>query len=79
SLQFNLQQRAQALDYLTRRLISPLDKIAQQQLQLTQIQNRLKTLAQQQLMYKQQHLLRLSQNLQHLNPQAVLTRGYAFV
>jgi exodeoxyribonuclease VII large subunit len=24
-------------------------------------------------------LLRLSQNLQHLNPQAVLTRGYAFV
>lgn len=79
SLQFNLQQRAQALDYLTRRLISPLDKIAQQQLQLTQIQNRLKNLAQQQLMYKQQHLLRLSQNLQHLNPQAVLTRGYAFV
>lgn len=79
SLQFNLQQRAQALDYLTRRLISPLDKIAQQQLQLIQIQNRFASLIQQQLSHKQQQLLRLSQNLQHLNPQAVLTRGYAFV
>jgi exodeoxyribonuclease VII large subunit len=28
---------------------------------------------------KQQNLLRLSQNLSHLNPQAVLSRGYAFV
>ena len=26
-----------------------------------------------------ENLLRLNQNLQHLNPQAVLTRGYAFV
>jgi exodeoxyribonuclease VII large subunit len=33
----------------------------------------------QQIQLKQQHLLRLSQNLHHLNPQAVLTRGYAFV
>jgi len=28
---------------------------------------------------KQQTLLRLQQNLQHLNPKAVLTRGYALV
>ena len=27
----------------------------------------------------QQQLLRLQQNLQHLNPKAVLTRGYAYV
>jgi exodeoxyribonuclease VII large subunit len=33
----------------------------------------------QQLSTKQQSLLRLGQNLQHLNPQAVLIRGYAFV
>jgi exodeoxyribonuclease VII large subunit len=33
----------------------------------------------QQLQTKQHNLLRLSQNLTHLNPQAVLTRGYAFV
>lgn len=79
SLQFSLQQRAQALDYLARRLISPLDKIAQQQLQLVQIHSRFKNLMQQQLAYKQQHLMRLGQNLQHLNPQAVLTRGYALV
>lgn len=79
SLQFNLQQRAQALDFLARRLVSPLDKIGQQQLQLVQIHSRLKNLMQQQLSYKQQQLIRLSQNLQHLNPQAVLTRGYALV
>ncbi len=79
SLKFNLQQRAQTLDYLARRLVSPLDKIAQQQLQLAQIHSRLKNSMQQQISYKQQHLMRLSQNLQHLNPQAVLTRGYALV
>lgn len=79
NLQFNLQQRAQALDYLARRLISPLDKIAQQQLQLVQIHSRLKNLMEQQISFKQQHVMRLGQNLQHLNPQAVLTRGYALV
>lgn len=79
NLQFSLQQRAQALDYLARRLVSPLDRIAQQQLQLVQIHSRLNNLMQQQLNQKQQHLIRLSQNLQHLNPQAVLTRGYALV
>lgn len=79
SLKFNLQQRAQTLDYLARRLVSPLDKIAQQQLQLAQIHSRLNNSMQQHISYKQQHLMRLSQNLQHLNPQAVLTRGYALV
>jgi exodeoxyribonuclease VII large subunit len=28
---------------------------------------------------KKQHVLRLGQNLDHLNPSAVLSRGYAFV
>jgi exodeoxyribonuclease VII large subunit len=79
NLQFSLNQRAQALDYLARRLISPAQQIEQQKLQLVQITRRLQNAAIQQLNTKQQHLLRLSQNLQHLNPQAVLTRGYAFV
>lgn len=77
--QFILNQRAQALDYLARRLISPLQQIEQQKFQLAQISYRLTSSVSQQLQTKQHNLLRLSQNLQHLNPQAVLTRGYAFV
>jgi len=79
NLQFLLNQRAQALDFLARRLISPAQQIEQQKLQLAQITRRLQNAALQQLKTRQQNLLRLSQNLQHLNPEAVLTRGYAFV
>lgn len=77
--QYLLNQRSQALDYLARRLISPLQQIELQRTQLVQIGYRLNASANQQLQRKQHDLLRLSQNLQHLNPQAVLTRGYAFV
>lgn len=77
--QYALNQRAQALDYLARRLISPLQHIEQQKSQLAQMARRLNASTNQHLQNKQQHLLRLSQNLYHLNPQAVLTRGYAFV
>ena len=79
NMQFSLSQRAQALDYLARRIISPAQQIEQKKTQLAQLCLRLNANINQQLQTKQQHLLRLSQNLQHLNPQAVLTRGYAFV
>ncbi|MDO9281800.1 MAG: exodeoxyribonuclease VII large subunit [Methylotenera sp.] len=79
NIQFNLNQKAQALDYLARRLISPTQQIEQQKMRLLQLANRLNVSVNQQLQTKQHHLLRLSQNLTHLNPQAVLTRGYAFV
>lgn len=74
-----LNQHSQAVDYLARRLISPLQLIEQQKSQLTQISFRLNSLITQQLQSKRQNLLHLNQNLTHLNPQAVLTRGYAFV
>ena len=77
--QYLLNQRAQALDYLARRLISPVQQIEQQKSQLAQISYRLNSSMNQQIQTKQHNLFRLSQNLQHLNPQAVLTRGYAFV
>ena len=78
-LQYQLNQRSQALDYMARRLISPLQQIEQQKAQLTQITYRLNAAINQQLKNKQHNVLRLSQNLTHLNPQAVLTRGYAFI
>ncbi len=79
NIQFVLNQRYQALDYLARRLISPAQQIAQQKAQVTQMAYRLNNSINQQLRGKQQGLLRLQQNLQHLNPKAVLTRGYALV
>ncbi len=78
-MQYQINQHAQALDYLSRRLISPAQQIEQQKSQLAQMALRLNAVMGQQVKNKQQNLLRLSQNLTHLNPQAVLTRGYAFV
>lgn len=78
-MQYLLNQRSQSIDYLARRLTSPQQRIAQQKQQLTQLNYRLNTAVNQQLQTKQHNLLRLKQNLTHLNPQAVLKRGYAFV
>lgn len=78
-MQQQLRARHQALDYLARNLISPVQKIAQQRLQVQQIGLRLGRTMQQQLSQHRQQLYRVSQNLQHLNPHAVLQRGYAYV
>ncbi|MBM3350918.1 MAG: exodeoxyribonuclease VII large subunit [Betaproteobacteria bacterium] len=74
-----IAQHVQALDYLIRRLISPQQYIQKQQRQLAQIDDRLNRGVQQQLNHWQFNLARLSQNLTHLNPKSVLTRGYALV
>lgn len=79
NMQYFLAQRAQALDYLARGLVSPLQQIEKQRAQLAQLQYMLESNFERQLQTKQHNLLRLSQNLHHLNPNAVLTRGYAFV
>ena len=78
NMQYLLSQRAQALDYLARGLVSPMQQIAQQKSQLSQMRYILESNFERQLQTKQHNLLRLSQNLHHLNPKAVLTRGYAF-
>lgn len=73
-----LMQRAQMLDYLARRLVSPSQQIGQQKQQLAQLVHRLSLNIKQQLQRQQNNLNQIEQNLHHLNPQAVLTRGYAF-
>ncbi|OAM52632.1 exodeoxyribonuclease VII large subunit [Methylovorus sp. MM2] len=74
-----LDRRMQHLDYLAKRLISPAQQITHKKNHLSQLQLRLKTANTMQIQQQQQRLNRLLQNLQHLNPQAVLERGYAFV
>ncbi|MGJ0425448.1 exodeoxyribonuclease VII large subunit, partial [Methylocystis sp.] len=46
---------------------------------LGQLKLRLQAALAKRLQQQQQHLLHLQQNLGHLNPQAVLSRGYALV
>ena len=78
NIQTLLSQRGQMLDYLAKRLISPVQQVEQQKQQISQIAYRLSMAIQKQLQNKQSSLHQLNQNLQHLNPNAVLTRGYAF-
>jgi exodeoxyribonuclease VII large subunit len=74
-----LNQRTQHLDFLARRLLSPMQQVAQRRGHLDQLALRLKMGISRQLAQRQQQLVQLEQNLLHLNPRAVLQRGYAFV
>lgn len=74
-----LNQRMQQLDYLARRLLSPAQQAEHKAAHLAQLHCRLESAGSRVVQHHRQQLLRLEQNLAHLNPQAVLTRGYALV
>jgi exodeoxyribonuclease VII large subunit len=76
---FTLNQQAQKLDFLARRLVSPLQQLENKANYLKQLQNRFALAMQQQLQTHQQNLLRLKNSIEQLNPLAVLARGYALV
>lgn len=78
-MQLVINQQAQRLDYLARRLVTPAQQINNKSTQLMYLAHRLEMSLQRQFETHQQQLLRLKNSLEHLNPQAVLTRGYAFV
>jgi exodeoxyribonuclease VII large subunit len=79
TLRSQLQQRMQACDYLAKRLISPQARIDQQRALLVGLAQRFQLRMQHQLLVQKQRLDNLQQNLSHLNPLAVLSRGYALV
>ena len=74
-----LKTRAQKLDYLARRLISPMQQIENKFIQTNQIKHRMDIAFQGMLKTKQQHMLQLQNSLAQLNPKNVLARGYAMV
>lgn len=78
-MQTKLERAMQQLDYLEKRLRSPLQQTAHQRTLLMQLGMRLNTAIQKQMQQKNQNLTAISQSLQHLNPLAVLGRGYALV
>ena len=78
-LGYLINRRMQQLDYLARRLLSPAQRIAHKRNHLDHLQARLQSAAVHQLQRRQRQLAHLQQNLGHLNPEAVLNRGYALV
>ena len=76
---YAISSRSQQLDFLARRLLSPAQQVAHKLSHLTQLKLRLDSALKMRLQQQQEYLLRLQQNLSHLNPQAVLSRGYALV
>ena len=76
AMQQIMNQRMQHIDYLTRRLLSPSQQIAHRRHQLQQWQWRLQQAMGQKLDRQARQLQTLQQNLLHLNPQAILSRGY---
>lgn len=78
-LSYLLNRRMQHIDYLARRLLSPAQQIAHKVNHLGHLRQRLQAASASQLQRRQRQLAYLQQNLSHLNPQAVLGRGYALV
>ena len=74
-----LQAYAQTLDYLARRLISPIQQIENKTTQINQLKHRMDIALQGILKSQQQHVLQLKNSLAQLNPHNVLARGYAMV
>jgi exodeoxyribonuclease VII large subunit len=78
-MDIGLQGSAQRLDYLSKRLISPLQQIQNKKHQLSQLQHRMDIGLQSTLKLQQQRLINLQNSLAQLNPHNVLARGYAIV
>jgi exodeoxyribonuclease VII large subunit len=78
-IETRLNQHAQKLDYLSRRLISPTQELENKLIKLNQFQHRLNLGVDRQLDRQKQLLLRLGASLSQLNPENVFARGYALI
>lgn len=74
-----IHTHTQQLDYLAKRLISPTQKIQASQAHLRQLSLRLAAGGDRQLRFHQHRLQSQSERLHLLNPNQVLSRGYAIV
>jgi exodeoxyribonuclease VII large subunit len=78
-MESKLNQNAQQLDYLTRRLLSPSQQISHKRDYLQQLQLRMNQSAAGSVQNSQQQLNNFQKNLTHLNPKSVLSRGFAII
>jgi len=74
-----VETRQQRLDHLSRRLITPAERLARQRERLGQLARRLRRDGQLALQARAQRLAALRTALGHLDPTQVLSRGYSIV
>jgi len=74
-----VETRQQRLDHLSRRLITPAERLARQRERLVQLARRLRRDGQLTLQARAQRLAALRTALGHLDPTRVLSRGYSIV
>ena len=74
-----VETRQQRLDHLSRRLITPAERLARQRERLAQLARRLRRDGQLTLQARTQRLAALRTALGHLDPTQVLSRGYSIV
>jgi len=74
-----IRELMQKIDYLEKRLISPRQQIQRQKEQIHQYIQRINQSIKNSLVRYQFHLDKLKLNLNHLNPNAVLSRGYSII
>ena len=75
----HLQAHSQTLDYLARRLISPMQQVELKTTQINQLKHRMDIGLQRHLQTYHQQVLQVKNSLEQLNPQNVLARGYSLV
>lgn len=78
-LEKRMQSEAQRLDYLSKRLISPAQRIQSLNTHLHQVRLRLLAGIGKQMQWQRQQLNGMDEKLRLLNPNQVLNRGYAIV
>lgn len=74
-----IEQLNQKIDFLEKGLVSPLQKINLQIDRITSIKNRMRITIDSQLKKYQEQIKAYRQNLAHLNPNEILSRGYSII
>ena len=74
-----IEQLTQKIDFLEKGLISPNQKIASQYDLILALKNRLQLTINSQLEKYQEQIKSYKQNLNHLNPNEILSRGYSII
>ena len=78
-IQNKIEQLNQRIDFLEKGLVSPIQKIALQFDLILALKNRLQITITSQLEKYQEQIKSYNQNLNHLNPNEILSRGYSII
>ena len=78
-IQNKIEQLTQRIDFLEKGLVSPIQKIASQYDLISALKNRMQITITSQLEKYREQIKSYKQNLSHLNPNEILSRGYSII